>query len=267
MELFKSVVGPAGSSKASLLILHGLFGSQRNWQSIARALSERLGRQVISADLRNHGKSVRFEDYKGGQSPVGEEMTWPLMVADIERLFKEINRPVSVIGHSLGGQLLMQTLFSLSSRETPTNHIQKALIVDIAPKRYDFEQSIQHRYIGEMQRIDGLPRDEAIRQFRQLEPDETILQFLFTNYASSRFQIPLSALDRGMIHLGKTFEIGRTSLETLFLKGGRSDYISDETILSRSFVNYQLKTIESSGHWPHYDNPQQFLIWTSEFVK
>jgi esterase len=39
-----------------LTILHGLFGSARNWDSIARRLAAK--RRVIAFDLRNHGASA-----------------------------------------------------------------------------------------------------------------------------------------------------------------------------------------------------------------
>ena len=38
-----------------LVILHGLFGSARNWQSVAKRLAD--GYHVYSLDLRNHGRS------------------------------------------------------------------------------------------------------------------------------------------------------------------------------------------------------------------
>ncbi|MCC5814204.1 MAG: alpha/beta fold hydrolase, partial [Leptospira sp.] len=38
-----------------LIILHGLFGSSKNWVSIAKSLSK--NRDVYALDLRNHGDS------------------------------------------------------------------------------------------------------------------------------------------------------------------------------------------------------------------
>ncbi|MFT5739975.1 MAG: esterase, partial [Gammaproteobacteria bacterium] len=43
-----------GSGKA-LVILHGLFGSHKNWQSHARRFADFA--RVIVVDLRNHGGS------------------------------------------------------------------------------------------------------------------------------------------------------------------------------------------------------------------
>ena len=46
-----------GGAGRPLLILHGLFGSKRNWGAIAKALSAH--RRVVSLDLRNHGEIGR----------------------------------------------------------------------------------------------------------------------------------------------------------------------------------------------------------------
>ncbi|MBL6714611.1 MAG: alpha/beta fold hydrolase, partial [Pirellulales bacterium] len=42
-------------SGSPLLILPGLFGSKRNWTSVARQLATQ--HRVITVDLRNHGES------------------------------------------------------------------------------------------------------------------------------------------------------------------------------------------------------------------
>ena len=38
-----------------VVILHGLFGSSRNWRSVVRSLA--ASHRVLSVDLRNHGRS------------------------------------------------------------------------------------------------------------------------------------------------------------------------------------------------------------------
>ena len=40
-----------------LVVLHGLFGSARNWGAIGKRLSAR--HRVLAMDLRNHGASPR----------------------------------------------------------------------------------------------------------------------------------------------------------------------------------------------------------------
>jgi len=44
-----------------IIILHGLFGTLDNWQTIARHLSEEY--LVYLVDQRNHGRSPHTEDF------------------------------------------------------------------------------------------------------------------------------------------------------------------------------------------------------------
>ncbi len=48
-----------------LVILHGLFGSSRNWTSVARRLGET--HRVFAVDLRNHGASPWAETMDYGE--------------------------------------------------------------------------------------------------------------------------------------------------------------------------------------------------------
>ena len=57
MILNSKVIG----SSHPLIILHGLFGSLENWNSIARELSTKF--QVHIIDQRNHGKSFHSDDH------------------------------------------------------------------------------------------------------------------------------------------------------------------------------------------------------------
>lgn len=264
-----------GSTAVPIVILHGLFGSHRNWQSIAKALGERLGRMVITADLRNHGQSTaRYLDGR----PEGMEMSWPEMVKDITRLLDEIDKPVIMMGHSLGGQILMQTLAQPQHRK----RITKAIVVDIAPKSYNFEASQQMKYLREMQRIQGagLGRRAAMEEFQRVEPLEAIVQFLFTNwgrYNDGRegFLIPLDSIATGMITLGRTFAecIGKEAgtkipTQTLFIKGANSGYLTNPCqVIDELFQDYDIQTIKDSGHWPHYDRPDEFLRIIQEWLR
>ena len=80
---------------APLIILHGLFGSGRNWASIAKKLS--VSRRVLTVDLRNHGSS-----------PWDADMSYDLMAEDVLSLIKteKLESPV-LLGHSMGGKTAM----------------------------------------------------------------------------------------------------------------------------------------------------------------
>lgn len=281
MELFRKTVGAAGSGRVNV-VLHGLFGSHRNWQSVAKALAERLGEQVVTVDLRNHGCSVQFGS---DGRPKGMEMTWCALAADIAETLRAIRRPVCLVGHSLGGQVAMQSLLAQrlggASGQGP---VERLVVVDIAPMPYRFLDTPQHRYLRAMQQVEALglsSRAKAMDAFRgaHTDADEQIVQFLFTNYgkqpASDRsgFLVPLPALEQGMLEMSESFAEsirGRDAaqLPTLFVRGGRSEYVGavGEAAIGRHFAQYEMATLRDCGHWPHHDDPGLFVDTVARFL-
>ena len=119
MELHYQVSGTG----QPLVILHGLFGSLDNWRGLAKQLSEVV--QVISVDLRNHGRS-----------PHSEQQDYALMVEDLKQLLASLNLDkIDLIGHSVGGKVAMAYAFSYP--ET----LNRLMVVDIAPRQYPDEHS------------------------------------------------------------------------------------------------------------------------------
>ena len=91
VKLSHNVIGEG----QTLVILHGLFGSKRNWSSIARQLSDTY--RVLTVDLRNHG-----------ESPWNDIHDYPSMAEDVATLLEqECTEPAIVLGHSMGGKVAM----------------------------------------------------------------------------------------------------------------------------------------------------------------
>ena len=121
------------SSSTPVLILHGLFGSSRNWQTLAQKLSAK--HHVFTLDLRNHG-----------QSPHCETMSYPQMAADVVRFMDDhqIDK-ARIIGHSMGGKTAMSMALASPQR------VAQLVVVDIAPVAY------RHNYdelLGNLQNLD-----------------------------------------------------------------------------------------------------------------
>nr|NIR28955.1 alpha/beta fold hydrolase [Gammaproteobacteria bacterium]NIR82560.1 alpha/beta fold hydrolase [Gammaproteobacteria bacterium]NIR88607.1 alpha/beta fold hydrolase [Gammaproteobacteria bacterium]NIU03701.1 alpha/beta fold hydrolase [Gammaproteobacteria bacterium]NIV51036.1 alpha/beta fold hydrolase [Gammaproteobacteria bacterium] len=101
-----------------VVILHGLFGSAHNWQTIARGLA--ATHCVYTLDLRNHG-----------DSPWKAAMSYPEMAADVRHTLSRLGlRAPALVGHSMGGKVAMRLAL-----EQP-EHVAALVVVDIAPVAY-----------------------------------------------------------------------------------------------------------------------------------
>ena len=82
-----------------LVILHGLFGSSRNWQSISRRISSEIpGKAVYPVDLRNHNCH-----YNSKTAIVGEIESWKTLQCDLETFWLDQLKgsEFDLLGHSL----------------------------------------------------------------------------------------------------------------------------------------------------------------------
>src|SRR5439155_7029070 len=101
-----------------LAILDGLFGSGRNWASIAQRLAAH--HRVVALDLRNHGAS-----------PWSDTMAYAAMAEDVRATMQALgHRRFALLGHSMGGKAAM--MLALAHGEA----VERLIIVDVAPVPY-----------------------------------------------------------------------------------------------------------------------------------
>ena len=100
---------PATADTPALIIVHGLYGSGRNWGVIAKRLSD--SRRVITVDMRNHGTSPRMPS-----------QSYPNMAQDLADLITHLNIPVDVCGHSMGGKAAMVLALTKPKTSAPVDH-------------------------------------------------------------------------------------------------------------------------------------------------
>jgi esterase len=90
----------SGAPERWLLVLHGIYGTGRNWGSVARRLVEaRPEWGVLLVDLRLHGGST-----EGFSGPHTLEAT----AADVDSLVEALDfHAAAVLGHSFGGKVAL----------------------------------------------------------------------------------------------------------------------------------------------------------------
>ena len=160
-----------GEGDTPLLLIHGLFGSADNWRGIARKLSG--SRQVISVDLRNHGRSF--------QHP---QQSYPLMAADIAEVLDKLGlEQADVLGHSIGGKVAMQFANDYNSR------LSKLIVVDIAPRQYADSHSQIIKSLMAVNLAQCEQRSDADQALAKFIPDKAIRSFLLMNLAMQDGQL------------------------------------------------------------------------------
>lgn len=250
-----------GPGKAPLVLLHGLLGSSRNWQTAGAGLAEAAdGRNVWALDLRNHGKS-----------PWRDEMTYEAMMADVLAWLDARGLgAVDLMGHSMGGKAAMLLACRYPER------VRRLIVVDIAPKSY-----LSHGHRAEFAamnelRLPGLQsRGEAEMRMEGRVPDWGMRKFLTTNLERAedgawRWAVNLPVLTAALpeVESDPLGESGGFSGPTLFIRGGRSRYVKDEDLarIAGAFPASRVETIAEAGHNPHMETRAEFCAAAGRFL-
>jgi len=240
-----------------LVILHGLFGSKRNWGAIAKSLSAH--RRVLCLDLRNHG-----------ESPWDAAMTYPALAADVAHFIHAHGLgPIDVIGHSMGGKAAMT--LALAHPEL----VGSLTVVDIAPAPSPgtFIHYVEALRAIDLSRIAS--RKDADAQLASAERNSGIRAFLLQNLESGdggfKWRVNLDALSAAMEDLldFETPPHGHSYRgPALFLAGGASDYIGPHHHgeIERLFPAARVEVLPGVGHWAHAEAPALFLNHVKGFL-
>ena len=244
-----------GNRGPYLIILHGLFGSSDNWQTGAKLLSEAY--QVITVDLRNHGRSFHHEDF-----------SFPTLADDLYDLWgEEVLEPCYWVGHSLGGKVVMQLAHLYPEI------VRKMVVIDIVNRQYHRRHDPHFDGMKSLH-LDTLEsRSEADRLLRDSIPDMRTRQFIVKNLQKENgggysWKFNLSSIYDHYDNILSPILFDYVYTPTLFVRGALSDYIQEEDIegLYRSFPAGEVITIEEAGHWVHADQLDRLILEIKNFL-
>jgi esterase len=235
-----------------LVLLHGLFGSADNWGSIAKHFSQHY--QVISVDLRNHGRS-----------PHSDTQTYTDMADDLLAVLDTLGlAQVHLLGHSLGGKVAMQFATQYPGR------VNKLIVVDMAMRTYPdrYTQLMNHMLAVNLSQMAS--RNAVDNALKDVIPNVRVRQFLLTNLvkneAQLQWRINLPALKANYAQLIAAIDV-HFDQPALFIRGARSDYVqdSDITALQQHFPLAEFVTLPTD-HWVHAEQPQLFIQTVEDFL-
>ena len=232
------------SALPPVLIVHGLYGSARNWGVISKRLAR--DRNVIAVDQRNHG-----------DSPWCETNSYFDMAEDLAEVIAHLGGPMNIVGHSMGGKAAM--ILALEHPEL----VERLCAADIAPVHYSHDQS---QYIQAMKSVDLSKiekRSEAVSALAEQIEDPALHSF-FTqslDLKNRRWKLNLDVLEQempkiiGFPKIDKRFE-----KPTLFLAGADSSYVTRDMRpqIKALFPTARFAKIPNAGHWLHADQPRSF---------
>ncbi len=241
-----------------LLILHGLFGQSDNWNTLAKRFAD-ASFEVYAIDQRNHGLS-----------PHSDEFTYDAMADDIHEFIDKHNlqKPI-LLGHSMGGKTAMY--FALKHK----NVLDKLIVADMSPRSYPphHDEVLDALNAVDFSKIST--RKEAEEILSKYISDFGTKQFLLKNIywkensTQMDWRFNLSAITKNYNNILAAVPEGISDVNTLFIKGEKSNYITDIDIpeIEKRFPNYQLDIISNAGHWVHAEQPTVFYDDVISFIK
>ncbi len=280
-----------GQGSTPLVVLHGLFGSRRNWRAVARHLvaqdlssldHESVGAQIFAVDQRHHGDSPKEGDFD-----------LYLMAEDVCRFIRSrVGKPAVVLGHSMGGRIAVKT-FTLCPEL-----VSGLILVDITPFKLrkkvcdDLRDIIEAMRLMKIEEI-ATRKEAETRLHRRIESME-VVRFLLQNIRRNdgkksddgenvdkpgvfRWILGLEAINRRFDGACESVlredDVGEwknaaRELPVLCLRGGESDFFPEEEVelLKKWFPAATFRSIEGAGHWLHVEKRGEFVEMVFDFL-
>ena len=239
------------SNKTPLLIVHGLYGSARNWGVISKRLSDE--REIFAIDQRNHGDSQWCET-----------QSYFDMAGDLQEFLEHFGS-MAVLGHSMGGKAAM--LLSILKPSL----VEKLVIADIAPVSY-FHDNTQYIRAMKNVRLDKLAtRADAIIQLAESVPEPELRSFFAQSIdlKNKRWKLNLDVLESEMEKIISFPQLsGKFEKVSLFLSGALSNYlqITHRPTIKKLFPKAKFAKIPNAGHWLHAEKPREFEAAVRTFL-
>lgn len=240
-----------------LIVIHGLFGSARNWKGLSRQFAQHF--QVVTVDLRNHGDSFH-----------APEMDYASMSNDVIQLMDKLAlHSAHILGHSMGGKLAMKLTQLYPER------VKKLVVADIAPVPYG------HSYTDIISPVQALDlsliasRKDADSMLAQSITDSSIRQFILQSLSiqdgKALWKLNWKAIQQNIASI-----IGYESImdwqihnPTLFIRGETSPYVTSTNweLIRQHFLEAELVTLDNAGHWLHAEQPAAFATAVLKFLQ
>ena len=264
--------GKNNEEDSPVIIMHGLFGSRTSNRSMSKYLLNSLKRNIYLLDLRNHGASAHISRHD-----------YCSMAADLERWVHKMkfeNRKPIVVGHSMGAKVAMASCLRKPSLYSMLCSIDNVPVAT-------FPLASFPKYATQLLKIVNNPdistQKQCLEMLQPIEKRHTVQQFLLTTLQKYKdpetgkyrykSRIPLMILRDSLIKGNiSNWEynswVHRCNIPALFIKGTKSEYMSDEYVaeIGKFFPNFELRDVEGT-HWVNTEKPKECAEVLTEFIE
>lgn len=254
MTLAAARVAVSDAARASLVMLHGIYGRGRNWQTVARAIVNQRPEYVCwLVDLPHHGDSPAGHH---GDSVSGVALD----LADW--LTAESIIPNAVLGHSYGGKIALA--LAARPRDTPL----QVWVIDSTPE----VKTPSGTAWAMLDLVRRLPlrfktRDEAIEGLTKGGYSLGVAQWMATNLVRDGdafvWKLDFDAMERLLREFFRTdlwpvVESPAQQVDIHFLKASESSAISAEAVTRLEAAAGERLHLHhrQGGHWIHAESPE-----------
>jgi esterase len=272
VEIAYDTYGETGSP--TVLLLHGILGSRRNWRHFMRQLAFSHSHwQFIVVDLRHHGDSEQPQD---GMHTLTD------CAQDLVHLMARLNiSPKQIWGHSFGGKVAM-VLTDVMKEKPARVCILDALPGPMGPLELG---GTDKSVVAVIEHLLKVPMPIKSRNYLktfllELGFSTTMAGWMTTNLQPAlgdhggfvwRFNLPaIPFMLRSYANTNCWPMIDQSDATTAFhfLRAQKSDRWTEKVLADfekrKSIPGLYLHTLADSGHWVHVDNPQGLTHFLQE---
>jgi pimeloyl-ACP methyl ester carboxylesterase len=244
-----------------LLILPGIFGTGRNWATVARRfVRARPDWGAVLVDLRQHG------DSQGFQPP----HTVAAAAADVAALAAALPGPATgVLGHSFGGKV------ALAHAAGAPQALRQVWVADSTPESREPAGSAW-AMLGVVRElpVHFSSREELVAALTARGVERPVAQWMATNLEREaagilRWRFDVDAIEALMRDFFRTdlwdvVESPPVGIEIHFIRATRSSVLSDEAAARvRAAGGASLHDV-AGGHWLNADAPDALVALLAE---